>query len=139
MRSKRGLSPRTSSACSAPSPRRSAAPGWLPPRRRSWSRSASTSTAKARRAMPFMRRRPLLRAAAIGGGAYAYGKHRANEQTEMQEDAYSQGQQSAMAAAPPQAAPEAGITSADTARLQELGQLHEQGILTDEEFAQQKA
>ena len=28
---------------------------------------------------------------------------------------------------------------ADVSRLQELGKLHEQGILTDEEFAQQKA
>lgn len=32
-----------------------------------------------------------------------------------------------------------GISTDDTARLQELGKLHEQGILTDEEFAQQKA
>ncbi len=89
--------------------------------------------------MPFMRRRPLLRAAAIGGGAYAYGKHRANEQAQMQDDAYMQGQQSAMASAPPPPPAQTGITSADTERLQELGKLHEQGILTDEEFAQQKA
>jgi Short C-terminal domain len=88
--------------------------------------------------MPFMRRRPLLRAAAVGGGAYMYGKHRANVQADQQEQAYEQGQQSAMAAAPP-AEPAPGISSSDTARLQELGKLHEQGILTDEEFAQQKA
>ena len=89
--------------------------------------------------MPLFRRRPLLRAAAIGGGAYAYGKHRANEQAEMQEEAYMQGQQSATAAAPPPPPAQTGITSTDTQRLQELGKLHEQGILTDEEFAQQKA
>lgn len=92
--------------------------------------------------MPLLRRRPLLRAAAVGGGAYAYGKHRANVQAEQQEAAYAQGQQSVMAAPPPPppaAAPSAGITSDDTARLGELGRLHEQGILTDEEFAQQKA
>jgi hypothetical protein len=67
------------------------------------------------------------------------GKHRERAQAEQQEQAYYQGQQSAMAAQP--AAPPAsrGITPDDTARLQELGKLHEQGILTDEEFARQKA
>lgn len=90
--------------------------------------------------MPLLRRRPLLRAAAVGGGAYALGKHNARMRDEQEEQAYYQGQQSAMAAAPPQAPPgPAGPTSDDIARLQELGKLHEQGILTDEEFAQQKA
>ena len=90
--------------------------------------------------MPFMRRRPLLRAAAIGGGAYAYGKHRERVQGEQQEQAYYEGQQS-MQQAPPQAAPAGptGITSDDTTRLAELGKLHEQGILTDEEFSREKA
>ena len=85
--------------------------------------------------MPLFRRRPLLRAAAIGGGAYMFGKRRAEEE---QAQGYSEGQQSA--AAPP-AAPQAptGITSDDTARLAELGKLHEQGVLTDEEFSQEKA
>ena len=90
--------------------------------------------------MPFMRRRPLLRAAAVGGGAYMYGKHRANAQAEEQQQAYEQGQQSAMTQAPPAPAPAApGTSSDDIARLEQLGKLHEQGILTDEEFAQQKA
>ena len=43
----------------------------------------------------------------------------------------------APAAAPPAAAP--GITVDDAERLSQLGKLHEQGVLTDEEFAQQKA
>lgn len=94
--------------------------------------------------MPLLRRRPLLRAAAVGGGAYFAGKHRAAHEQDMQDQAYSEGQQSAMAAAPPPAAPAApaapaGVTSDDVGRLQELGKLHEQGILTDEEFARQKA
>jgi PPE-repeat protein len=71
------------------------------------------------------------------------GKHRANQQAEQQQEAYYEGQQSAMAQAPPQAPPpppqSRGITAEDTARLQELGKLHEQGILTDEEFSAQKA
>jgi hypothetical protein len=90
--------------------------------------------------MPLFRRRPLLRAAAVGGGAYAMGKHRANTEAEQQQQAYNEGQQSAAAAPPAPAAPASrGITADDTARLQELGRLHDQGILTDEEFAQQKA
>jgi Short C-terminal domain len=94
--------------------------------------------------MPLMRRRPLLRAAAVGGGAYALGRHSAKASAEREQDAYEQGQQQAYAAAPPAApaapAPaSAGLTAEDTQRLIELGKLHEQGILTDEEFAQQKA
>ena len=91
--------------------------------------------------MPLFRRRPLLRAAAVGGGAYALGKHRERMETEQQGQAYEAGQQSATAAAPAAPAPAAapGITVDDATRLQELGKLHEQGILTDEEFAQQKA
>ena len=85
--------------------------------------------------MPLLRRRPLLRAAAVGGGAYMMGQRRA----EGEQEAYTQGQQSMTSAPAPAAAPSGGISSEDTARLQQLGQLHEQGILTDEEFAQQKA
>ena len=91
--------------------------------------------------MPLVRRRPLLRAAAVGGGAYAMGKRNARVQGEQSDRAFEEGQQAA-AAAPPvaAAAPTAsGITSEDTARLAELGKLHEQGILTDEEFSQEKA
>lgn len=82
--------------------------------------------------MPLIRRRPVLRAAAVGGGAYALGKRRARAE---QEDANPPVQQSA----PGPQAPAPGVSSADTARLEELGRLHEQGVLTDEEFAQQKA
>jgi Short C-terminal domain len=92
--------------------------------------------------MPLFRRRPLLRAAAVGGGAYMAGKHRANAEAERDQDAYYQGQQSvAPAAAPVPAAPARppGTSSEDIARLQQLGQLHDQGILTDEEFSRQKA
>jgi len=86
----------------------------------------------------FRRRRPLLRAAAVGGGAYALGKHRERTQAEEQQQAYDAGQQSA-ASAPPAPAPRRGLTAEDTQRLGELGTLHDQGVLTDEEFASQKA
>jgi Short C-terminal domain len=91
--------------------------------------------------MPFMRRRPLLRAAAVGGGAYAFGKHRARQEDEQQDQAYAAGQQSVAPAAAPAAvqATAGGVSDSDVARLSELGKLHEQGILTDEEFSRQKA
>jgi hypothetical protein len=41
--------------------------------------------------MPMMRRRPLLRAAAVGGGAYAMGKRNARVQGEQNDQAYEQG------------------------------------------------
>jgi len=96
--------------------------------------------------MPLFRRRPLLRAAAVGGGAYALGKHRQRTQEEREQAAYDQGYQQSMAAAPapapapaPAARQSSGITADDTQRLAELGRLHDQGVLTDEEFSAQKA
>jgi Short C-terminal domain len=86
----------------------------------------------------FRRRRPLLRAAAVGGGAYAFGKHRERKQEDEQQQAYDEGQQAATTPGPAPPAP-SGITAQDTERLAELGKLHEQGVLTDEEFSQQKA
>lgn len=91
--------------------------------------------------MPLLRRRrPLLRAAAVGGGAYAFGKHRERVQAENEQAAYEAGQQSAMAAPPPPAPSPAGATASDAiSQLKQLGELHTQGILTDDEFAKEKA
>jgi|SRR5689334_21532396 putative oligomerization/nucleic acid binding protein len=94
--------------------------------------------------MPLMRRRPLLRAAAVGGGAYMAGKRRARNQDYAAEQETQQDERlSALEnqpAAPAAAAPgPAGPSSDAISQLKELGQLHEQGILTDEEFAAQKA
>jgi hypothetical protein len=85
--------------------------------------------------VPFMRRRPLLRAAAVGGVAYMGAKAGTNR-------AMQQG-----AAPPPAPAPEpapapAPATSAATDRisqLQQLASLHDSGALTDEEFSAAKA
>jgi hypothetical protein len=96
--------------------------------------------------MPLMRRRPLLRAAAVGGGAYMAGKSRARSQDrEMDQEQRIQGLESEPAAPPPAPAyaappppPPTGIQPDAIARLQQLGQLHDQGVLTDEEFAAQK-
>jgi hypothetical protein len=98
-----------------------------------------------------MRRRPLLRAAAVGGGAYYAGKRRAEaQQREMGQEERLSGLESQPYAPPPSAAPVApppppapaapgGIASDTISQLRQLGELHEQGVLTDEEFAQQKA
>ena len=88
-------------------------------------------------AMPLLRRRrPLLRAAAVGGGAYAFGKHRERKQEYEQQQAYEAGQGSVAQAPPPT---RRGLTAEDTQRLGELGKLHEQGVITDDEFATQKS
>ena len=91
--------------------------------------------------MPLFRRRPLLRAAAVGGGAYYMGKRRAESQ---EQDAYQdqrigdlESQQQAPAQDPAPAVA-GGVSAEAVERLQELGKLHEQGVLTDEEFSQQK-
>ncbi len=88
--------------------------------------------------MIFMRRRPLARAAMIGGTAYVAGKagaragaNQAADQQQQQAD-----QQQYAAPPPPQAG---GAMSEDSMdQLTKLAQLHEQGILTDAEFEVQK-
>ena len=91
------------------------------------------------------RRRPLMRAAVVGGGAYMAGKHVANRQAdqaamEADQDARISDleQQQAPAPAPaPAAAPAASSPMID--QLNQLAALHQQGVLTDEEFAAAKA
>jgi outer membrane murein-binding lipoprotein Lpp len=97
----------------------------------------------------FRRRRPLLRAAVVGGGAYVAGKHMANKANQQaageadQDDRINsleqqQGQQAPQyQEAPQQAPPPAGPSVAD--QLQQLADLHQQGVLSDDEFAAAKA
>jgi len=109
----------------------------------------------------FVRRRPLLRAAVVGGGAYVAGKHMANKANEQAADEDYQNQrldqleqqqggppqnqygqqqyapQQQQQYAPPPAAPAAGPSVAD--QLQQIATLHQQGVLSDDEFAAAKA
>ncbi len=94
--------------------------------------------------MPLRRRRPLLRAAAVGGGAYLAGKHRARRQADQeyqdaeQDQRISDLEQGQAAAAPPAAASQpAAPTMGD--QLNQLADLHNQGVLSDAEFANAKA
>jgi hypothetical protein len=99
----------------------------------------------------FRRRRPLMRAAVVGGGAYMVGKSAARRQgaaadAEADQDArisdLEQQQQAppqqAPAPAAPAAAPE-GDGSSIVDQLNQLAGLHQQGVLTDDEFAAAKA
>jgi hypothetical protein len=101
--------------------------------------------------MPLMRRRPLLRAAAVGGGAYYAGKRRAaTQQREYEQDSRISGLESQGAPAPayeqpppppapPPPAPAGGLAPDTIEQLKQLGELRDQGVLTEEEFAAQKA
>ena len=91
---------------------------------------------------PFMRRRPLLRAAVVGGGAYMAGKAHAQRQADQQYQDAAQDQRigdleqqnaGSQTAVPPQAGP----SMAD--QLNQLADLHNQGVLSDGEFAAAKA
>ena len=96
----------------------------------------------------FVRRRPLMRAAVVGGGAYMVGKSAANRQgaqaqAEADQDARISDLEQQQQAPPPQApapaaAPEQGGSSI-VDQLNQLAGLHQQGVLTDEEFAAAKA
>jgi membrane protease subunit (stomatin/prohibitin family) len=93
----------------------------------------------------FRRRRPLLRAAVVGGGAYVAGRsmgRRAEQQNQAedeQDQRLSQLEQQQAPPQPDQPAPAAPDTSPMIDELNQLATLHEQGVLTDAEFAAAKA
>jgi Short C-terminal domain len=101
----------------------------------------------------FMRRRPLLRAAAVGGGAYMAGKRRAQNQADQAQTEAEQNarisdleQQQDSPQAPPPAAPPTPAPAAPggsgpgslSDQLKQLSSLHEAGALSDDEFAAAK-
>ena len=93
----------------------------------------------------FMRRRPLMRAAVVGGGAYVAGRSmgRAAEQRgqaeQDQDERISQLEQQQAPPEPVQQAPAAPETSPMIDQLNQLADLHQKGVLTDDEFAAAKA
>ncbi len=95
----------------------------------------------------FRRRRPLLRAAVVGGGAYMAGKSHARHSMERQQVEEEQNtriddveQQQAQAPAQAPAAAQAPAQSSPMIdQLNQLADLHKQGVLTDGEFAAAKA
>jgi hypothetical protein len=79
--------------------------------------------------------RGVARTAVVAGTATAVsGRVQRRQATRWSgQDPYAQQQQ----APPPEAAPAGGEDN--IAKLKELGELHQSGVLTDEEFAAQKA
>jgi len=74
----------------------------------------------------------VLKAAAVGGTAYYAGKKVQEKRQEDPAETYE---------SPPASDPEVAATAAGTdtvAQLQQLAQMHESGVLTDEEFASAK-
>jgi len=72
----------------------------------------------------------MLRAAAVGGGAYVMGKRHAERSAE---------QGAEEAPAPTAAQDDGGLSSQDIERLQQLAKLNKEGAITDQELAEQKA
>ena len=84
----------------------------------------------------FARRRPLARAAVVGGTAYVAGKAGAKAGANQAAEQQQQYAEPPAAATP---APASGGMSEDSmAKLQQLADLHSQGVLTDAEFEVQK-
>jgi hypothetical protein len=84
--------------------------------------------------------RTMARTAVIAGTATAVSGRVARRQ----EERYAEGAEAPQAEAPPsetapEPAPSAGPTPEDIEQLKELASLKDQGILTEEEFAAQKA
>jgi Short C-terminal domain len=77
----------------------------------------------------FVRRRPLLRAAVVGGGAYVAGKRSGQRTAESQQEQQQQG---------PGPEEQGGQPSVSD-QLAQLSSLHAQGSLSDAEFARAKA
>jgi len=83
----------------------------------------------------FRRRRPLMRAAMVGGAGYYAGK---KIQQGREEDAYRDARLDEVETQQGAAPAAGGMTDELIDQLGKLGQLHEQGILTDDEFDAQK-
>lgn len=77
--------------------------------------------------MPLMRRRPVLRAAAVSGGAYAIGKRHARVASMHEQQAQVYKARRRRPSAPPDHSA-GGLSAEDTDRLGELGRPNEQHV-----------
>ena len=93
----------------------------------------------------FRRRRPLMRAAVVGGGAYVAGQRVAQRSAEQGQQENEQDERLATLEEQTPATPDPPAQDAPAAapsipdQLNQLAALHEQGALTDDEFAAAKA
>jgi Short C-terminal domain len=88
-----------------------------------------------------MRRRPLLRAAVVGGGAYLAGKNAAQRQADQRAADQQAADQQAAAGAYQQPSPQVPAQPPPSIldHLTQLSALHDKGALTDDEFTAAKA
>ena len=88
----------------------------------------------------FRRRRPLMRAAMVGGVAYHAGKkvQEGREEDYDRDARIAELEEQQMRQQAPAAPAASGGSDDMIAQLEKLGQLRDQGILTEEEFAAQK-
>lgn len=88
----------------------------------------------------FGRRRPLVRAAVVGGAAYHVGQSNAQKQQAQQDQAKQEQAQADQQAANEQtnAGSKGGQSDSNFDELTKLQKLHENGVLSDEEFADAK-
>ena len=89
-----------------------------------------------------VRRRPLLRTAVVGGGAYLAGKSAAQRSAARTEQEQGQAQGAAPPVPSPREEPGAGGSAAGSSvsgQLDELARMHASGALTDAEFSAAKA
>lgn len=86
----------------------------------------------------FGRRRPLVRAAVVGGAAYHIGKR--NAQNQQAQDAADQQAETDQQAANEQSSTgsKGGESNANFDELTKLQKLHANGVLTDDEYADAK-
>jgi hypothetical protein len=96
--------------------------------------------------MMMRRRRPLMRAAMVGGAGYMAGKSvargsaRESEQEQRLAELEAQPQPVAMTPPPPPPPAPAPAAGGDlVSKLQQLKQLQDEGVLTADEFAAAKA
>jgi hypothetical protein len=86
----------------------------------------------------FVRRRPLLRAAVVGGGAYVAGKRRAENQAQEQSAEDQQNARISDVEQSQDTSPAPSSMPSIPDQLTQLNALHDQGALSDSEFAAAK-
>jgi hypothetical protein len=87
--------------------------------------------------MPFGRRRPIVRAAAVGTVAYRAGERGAAAGEQEAEEQQPQAEAPPSSEPPPP--PPADSLDPTAEKIKQLAELHASGALTDEEFAAAKA
>jgi hypothetical protein len=85
------------------------------------------------------RRRPLLRGAIVGGAAYHFGKRNAQNQADKENAEAEQNRQIEELQGEKQGSAQSTPQDDSMSKMNKLQEMHESGVLTDEEFSKAKA